>query len=521
MSVPGLELAVNQAFAYVPQPVDQPRDTYRDGPVIEYLYDPVGWCREFIDWRGTDGLATYQDEILTELVAKRRASARGPHGLGKTTIAAMTVLWFATTRDAAGIDWKAITTAGAWRQLTRYLWPEIHKWAPRIRWDKIGRRPLVDGRELLEQMLKLQHGEAFPVASDDPALIEGAHADSLLYVYDESKAIPAGVFDAVEGAFSGAKPAGLPEAFALALSTPGEPQGRFYEIHTRRPGLEDWWVRHVTLAEAIKAGRVSADWAEQRKTQWGEASAVYANRVLGEFHSSDDDSVIPLAWVEAAIARHKVWVDQGRPPKLGFPRRVGVDVARSGSDETVLAIRQGPVIDELRRTRREDTMQTAGRVTGLLHTTNLERVIPVVDVIGIGAGVVDRLREQGLPVVAFNASAKTEARDRTGELGFVNCRAAAWWQMRELLDPANGSEVALPDDDLLVGDLTAPHWRVMSGGRIQVESKDEIRKRLGRSTDTGDAVVQAFWGGQPDKTKTTFTHEPPLTETGDLDAIGF
>jgi hypothetical protein len=66
-------------------------------------------------------------------------------------------------------------------------------------------------------------------------------------------------------------------------------------VHKRAPGLEDWHVRHVTLEEAVAAGRISPDWAEQRARQWGRDSALYANRVLGEFHASDEDSVIPLA----------------------------------------------------------------------------------------------------------------------------------------------------------------------------------------------------------------------------------
>ncbi|HZQ08615.1 MAG TPA: hypothetical protein VFD70_18680, partial [Anaerolineae bacterium] len=84
---------------------------------------------------------------------------------------------------------------------------------------------------------------------------------------------------------------------------------------------------------------------------------------------------------------------------------------------------------------------------------------------------------------------------KSGELGFVDKRAHAWWNMRELLDPANGADIALPPEDTLIGDLTAPHWRPMSGGKIRVESKDELRKpeRLGRSTDDGDAVVMAFY----------------------------
>ena len=123
----------------------------------------------------------------------------------------------------------------------------------------------------------------------------------------------------------------------------------------------------------------------------------------------------------------------------------------------------------------------------------------MVDVVGIGAGVVDRLRElrrqDGVPyrVDAFNAGVSTKLLDISGEFGFTNCRSAAWWSMRELLDPANGHYIALPKDDLLIGDLTAPHWHTGLGGRLQIESKDQVKKRLGRSTDSGDAVVMSFW----------------------------
>jgi hypothetical protein len=91
------------------------------------------------------------------------------------------------------------------------------------------------------------------------------------------------------------------------------------------------------------------------------------------------------------------------------------------------------------------------------------------------------------------AGASTDLRDRTGEQGFVNCRSAAWWVMREALDPEYGSLVALPDDDLLVGDLTGPKYRYTSKQQIAVESKDDVKVRIGRSTDSGDSVVQAWW----------------------------
>ena len=457
-----------------------------------FYTDPIGFAETCIDFGSTGGLTAYQRDVLANLPVKRRVAVRGPHGLGKSTTSAVAVLWFALTRDAAGVDWKVATTAGAWRQLERYLWPEIKKWAKRIRWDQRGRHPMDERSELLSLNLKLKHGTAFAVASSNAELIEGVHADSVLYIFDESKAIAAATFEAAEGAFSGANPeGGIPEAFALACSTPGEPNGMFYDIHARRPGLEDWWPRHVTLDEAIAAKRVSAAWAEQRKKQWGADSAAYNNRVLGEFHSSDEDGVIPLAWIEDAFDRWRAWDETGRPLPAEGLKVVGVDVARSGTDKTILAIRHGDIVTELRKTSREDTMQTAGRVKGVLDAN--EGMAAVVDVIGIGAGVVDRLREQRMPVDGFNASAATKRRDSSNELGFINQRAAAWWALRELLDPASGSEIALPPDDLLLGDLTAPHWRVASGGRIQVESKDDIKKRIGRSTDDGDAVVMSFW----------------------------
>jgi hypothetical protein len=488
---------VDDLLAAVADTLEQSAEEYTANlseTAARYYFDPVGFAEECIAWPPGRSLTDYQKDALGALPTKYRVAVRGPHGLGKTAMESIAIIWFALTRDAVGKDWKIVTTAGAWRQLERYLWPEIHKWARMLRWDKLGRPPLNERTELLTLNIKLKHGIAFAAASDNAELIEGAHADSVMYVFDESKAIAAATFDAAEGAFSGAGEGSANEAFALAMSTPGEPNGRFYDIHARRPGLDDWWPRHVTLAEAIAAGRVTQHWADQRKAQWGADSAVYHNRVLGEFHSSEEDGVIPLSWIEAANERWRAWDEAGRPEQEGL-NVVGVDVARSGADKTCMAIRLGPVITELRHSSKEDTMATTGRVKGVLGAH--EKMTAVVDVIGVGAGVVDRLREQRVQVIGFNASQGTKRRDASNELSFVNSRAAAWWNLREMLDPNSGHELALPPDDRLTGDLTAPHWRVMSGGKIQVESKDDIKKRIGRSTDDGDAVVQAFWPASP------------------------
>ncbi len=444
----------------------------------KYFDDPVGFSRDCIDWGEQDGLSPYQEQAAQMLDEHRRATVRGPHGLGKTALAAIIVLWFALTRD--GQDWKVPTLASAWRQLTKFLWPEIHKWTRFIKWDIVGREPFDERKELLTMSLKLRTGEAFALASDNAALIEGAHADHLLYLFDESKTIPPDTFDAAEGAMSSG------EAYFLSISTPGEPQGRFYDIHRQKKGYDDWAVLHVTLEMAIKAGRINPEWAKQRAEQWGEDSAVYITRVLGNFAANDEETVISLVAVEQA---NELWHTINETGEWGEMEAVGADIGRGG-DKTVEADRYDLYIKSLAYSNERDTMQVAGRLTVKLKAN--KKAHAVIDVVGVGAGVVDRMREIKAVksrVIAFVAGAKTDLLDSSGELGFTNMRSAAWWNLREML--YNGG-VALPPDDMLTGDLTAPRYRYMSGGKIQVESKDDIKKRLKRSTDAGDAVVQAF-----------------------------
>ena len=449
-----------------------------------YGNDPVAFVHDCFNWKEGEHPTFYQDEILSNLVEHKRESARGPHGLGKTAIVAWACLWFANVNDGE-TDWKIPITASAWRQLAKFAMPEIHKWAHKLNWNKLNRSPYNDRTELLSLSLKLKTGEAFALASDNSSMIEGAHATKMLYIFDESKEIPTDTWDSAEGAFS------TGDCYFLSVSTPGEPAGRFYDIQSHKPGYEDWHVRAVTLEEAVSAGRISQTWADDRKKQWGEQSAVYQNRVMGEFASSEADGVIPLSWVEAANRRWETWNDT--KPELQFTS-VGCDIARSGEDKTVLAMRYENVVSELRRYSKQDTMETTGLIKGILDAHGGRAIV---DVIGIGAGVVDRLREQRCEVDAFNASEHTDNKDLSGEMGFTNCRSAAWWRLREMLDPSQENNIALPPDDLLTGDLVSPHWRVVSGGKIQVESKDDIKARIGRSTDDGDAVVQAFWSTGP------------------------
>jgi hypothetical protein len=468
--------------------------TYRD--------NPVAFAHDCIDW-GDGGPTFYQDDVWYRLQHNNRVCVRGPHSLGKTCLSSIAILWFSLTRD--GEDWKCPTTAGSWRQLSKYLWPEVHKWARKLRWDKIGREPFDPKTELMNLSMRLKTGEAFAVASNDAELIEGTQGDHVLAIYDESKSIGEPTWNALEGAFAGGNRDGR-ERKALSCSTPGEPRGRFYDIQSRKLGLEDWDAIAVTREQAIRAGRVDMAWCEQRKKQWGESSQVYINRVLGDFAESSEDVIIPLRWIELANERWETWREAHKPGTL---TRVGCDIAGGGGEKankTVFARRYDDVslpdvtmaIDKLEYYTVLDPMAATGKIVQRIDQYDCEAVI---DSLGIGAGVLSRLREQGKSAVGFSAHERTAVKDKTGRK-YYDKRSAAWYGFADLLNPEGDEKVALPPDDdatELTGELTLPRPVARSDGRLQVESKEDLGKRMkevgleGRSTDHADAVVMAFF----------------------------
>jgi len=453
-----------------------------DGELLEQYRTEDGIILFVHDVLGVTDIAPYQERILRLLVTDRKVAVRGLHGLGKTSLAAWVVLWVICCFEG---DVKVPTTASKWRQLTHFLWPEIRKWARRADFSKLGIN-LRYGKELLETQIKLNGKEAFALASNDPGAIEGAHATTMCYIFDEAKSIPNDIFDAAEGAFSTAGNDTSDKAFAFVISTPGTAAGRFYDIHARKPGFEDWTVVHVTKEEAIEAGRVSQEWVDARARQWGTSSAVYQMRVEGEFDISGEHNLIPLAWIEAANDR---WHDANG--KGAGQLAVGCDPARFGEDKTAIAVKVGDIVESIEYYSKADTMQTTGRVVAAVDNNHATPI--AVDVIGIGGGVVDRLNEQGYSVQGVNVGHGSTATDASGEIGFVNLRSQLWWMMRELLDPANSPTLALPPDDRLTGDLVTPQYGYTSTGKIKVESKDDMRKRIGRSTDSADAVMLSIY----------------------------
>lgn len=479
----GASYAVIQSYEQtLPTTYKEFGEYYWDKP-HRFVFD----CIDFPIIHGEYGSpAPYQMRIAFKLAQRRRVSVRSLHGVGKTALASWLVHWFALTRDALEVDWKVICTASAWRQLTRYLAPEIVKWGRRLRWNVIGREPYNLHDELLTQSLKLGYGSAFMVASNDPATIEGAHATELLYLFDESKIIPAETWNSAEGAFS------TGSCYWFAISTPGVPEGTFYDIQSRKDGYEDWHVERITLPEAVSAHRIDMAWADQRKRQWGEESSMYRNRVLGEFADAEADGLVSLAQAEKANDLYDMWDSLPDDEKGVFVRTI-CDVARFGDDKTVMADLWDwngiKVFTNWKEYSKISTMATTGHIVSRIRDKTGKATV---DVVGLGSGVVDRLREQKYKVIAFNNGSGTDAKDRAGEFEFSNVRSASYWNVREMHED---NLVAYPSIEKLTRDLTVIHWAPTSGGKIVVEKKEEIRKRLKRSTDYSDVIAMGLWKG--------------------------
>jgi hypothetical protein len=209
--------------------------------------------------------------------------------------------------------------------------------------------------------------------------------------------------------------------------------------------------------------------------------------LYGDFKAGMEDDamqVIPSAWVDAAMQRWKP-----RTPKPVMSS-MGVDVARGGKDNTILARRHGMWFDDALAYAGAQTPDGPS-VSGLTIAALRDGAPIHIDVIGVGASPYDFLRSAGQHVLGVNVAEKSMAPDRSGRLRFFNVRSELWWRMREALDPANNTGIELPPDQRLRMDLCAPTWS-LSGSVVKVEGREDIVARIGRSPDWASAFVLAL-----------------------------
>jgi hypothetical protein len=309
--------------------------------------------------------------------------------------------------------------------------------------------------------------------AEQPEALQGIHSDNVMLVADEASGVPEAVFEAAAGSMSGHS------AVTLLLGNPTRSSGYFFDTHNRLKG--EWTTFKVSC---VDSPRVSTEYVDEMKSRYGEDSNAYRIRVLGEFPRADDDTIIPMELLDAAKNRDVGMTDTS-------PMVWGLDVARFGSDSSSLCKRRGnTVVAPCTTWRNLDLMQLTGAVVAEYEATAPEDkpMDILVDSIGLGAGVVDRLKELGLPATGINVS-ESPSFSAAGQ--YVNLKAELWYRGKAWFEKR---DCKLPNDDRLINELATVRYKFASNGKTQIESKDEIKRRGLKSPDVADSFILTFAG---------------------------
>jgi hypothetical protein len=442
--------------------------------------DPVAWVQE----RLGETLWSRQRDIARAVRDHQRVAVMSANSTGKSHGAARIAAWWIDQHPVG--EAFVLTTAPTQRQTEVILWGAIRRAhdAGKLR-GEIGRSPQW---RIGDELVAIGWKSADAANADEAAAaFQGIHARYLLVVIDEAAGVAPWLWEAVESmAISGS-------SRVLALGNPTDPGSHFAKVCAPGSG---WHTLSVSAFDcpAFTGEDVPAEIAEQlanpgsvermRRT-WGEDSARYVARVLGEFPDDAEDALIARAWIREAQARD-LSAGEGSVPGV-----LGVDVARSGGDETVAYVNRGGVARRVHAARGHDLMRTAG-VVRRLQRDECPGALAVVDATGLGFGVVDSLNEQGARVRAFVGAEQARRPDR-----FVNRRAEVFWDLREAL--RGGLLDIDPADEELAAQLGELRFFEDSRGRVQIESKQNMARRGVSSPDRADALALtvAVGGWQP------------------------
>ena len=436
-------------------PSDPARATHQHpstGVFDRYRHDPEVFFHEVLGWTPW----AKQTDIARALAAAlrgqgpRRVAVRSGNGVGKTALAARLMLWALCCYESSVV----VTTAPTQRQVTELLWREARSayyrararlggafYQGQPRWD-LGPRRYAIG-------VSPEHTR--------PEGFQGFHADLILFLVDEASGIPPAHWEAIKGSLLAGN------AAVLAIGNPTRLEGEFYDAFHGRASL--WRRMHISafdtpnLTGGNVPGLVTPAAVAEAARDWGEESPLYQIRVLGEFPSAASHQLIRFAWIEQAA----------EAPSAGDGFALGVDVARSGEDETAAVLLEGNRLARLQRWLGQNTMRTVAEIKGLVD--ELGEVAVAVDDGGVGGGVVDRLRELDVRVYAVKFGARPDGRS---SVHFKNKLAEMYWRLRERLEAGTlrlPRDAALTANGKLAAQLAQIEWEVESDRVIRVHKR--------------------------------------------------
>jgi len=470
--------------------------------LLSFKYDPEGFVDYAFPWgvKGKplerfNGPRTWQRDDLKQIADHlaedkhlqamglpprplylARASGRGP---GKSALLSMLNLWMAS----CWIGGTGIVTANTEGQLRSRTMAELGKWHTLLinrHWfekSTMSLRPATWFKQLVESQLGIDtqyyYVEGQSWSEENPDAFAGAHSQiAMMLTMDEASGIADPIWNVSEGFFTDLAPLRL----WIAISNPRNTSGRFYDCFHKDRGF--WNTKSI---DSRTVEGIDPAVYQRIADKYGEDHDVTRVEVKGEFPKSGEDNVISLGLVEESVERD---VEPASTSKIIW----GLDVARFGLDRSCLVKRQGNrLLEKPLWWRGKDTMQTAGKIVDMYNKAvpSQKPDMIVVDVIGLGAGVVDRLKEQGLPVKGVNVSESPSVGDR-----FMRLRDDLYFRMREWFE---GRDCSIPKGcDELIGELVMPWYDHTSSGKVKVATKPEMKKKLGRSPDLADAFMLTF-----------------------------
>lgn len=439
-----------------------------------YRHDAKAWAKDKLGVH----LWSKQVDIVDSVREHRRTAVKSCHGAGKSfTAGLLAAHWIDTHPPGEAI---VVSTAPTYKQVHAVLWEEIRK--QHRNGDLPGTVLQTDEWKIGDVLV----GMGRKPADHDAHGFQGIHRRYVLAILDEACGIPDALWTAVEAITTNA------DCRILAIGNPDDPATEFGKVCTPGSG---WNVLQISsfdtpnlsgepVPEEMRHLLPDPQWVEDAKRRWGEDSPAYTSKVLGEFPEVTVDTLIPQRYIVAAQNRD---LPVGAPP-----RTLGVDVARFGTDRTVLVLNEAGRVRVVESRGKQSTTETTGRVVH--HARDLDVDEIRVDGVGVGGGVVDQLvtitgddgnRIVNVPVLDMQAGAGA-----TDPAIYKNARAEWYWCLRTLFE--QGAIDLDPADDDLAAELSALRYNYTSRGQVVIESKDDMRKRGMPSPDRADAVMLAL-----------------------------
>jgi hypothetical protein len=484
----------------------QKRLEYRQDP-LKYFIERLGVNPNTIHWSKNPEYNNHKwdgdkDPFITIMDCVKNSQWVGIEsgtGVGKTYFLACLALWFLENWTHSLV----VTTAPKRDQLQLHIWKEIQVKFPKFAKGTLGkgRLQMVKGKDNW-QAIAFVAGVRAEEVKTSATKAQGFHAKDMLIIMEET----AGINEAVITAFQNTA-----DGKHNIIIASGNPDHEFDTLHKFCKRSD---VKHIRISEydypnvvmdndEFVAGAASKLGIKRKLELYkSETNPLYLSRVRGISPKQNKYALIQLDWIYRARDRDEEW----RAKNMGI-KALGVDVANSDSgDEAAIAYGDGAILEKVESMPCPNANQFGEYVYFRMNELKIKQEYIGVDGIGVGAGTVNKLKEFNVNI--YDIQSGSSAIDIIGNSeNFNNLRSQMWWQLR--LDLQN-SEIALPDDEELFADILTPQWTTKNG-KIIIEPKEEIRKRLGRSPNKGDACVYWNWVRKNRKGDATSIYEPSKT----------